>query len=135
MPCGEFMKQKNALWSEGVDMLYLKGNLVLLAILATIAVFFGAQIIAPAIPPKVSAMLDVNKTTVLSFYILLVLFIGLRNLVVLSDYQWYRRRKGGKWERWSLTISCGPIWFHEAEKTPGKRPGCGFCIEKTEDWK
>lgn len=53
--------------------------------------------------------------------------------VFLSGYQWYRRWRGGHWERWYIDHPvCADIWFRNWPH--GKRPGLGRGRPICEEW-
>ena len=44
----------------------------------------------------------------------------------LSRWQWYRRRRGGVWERWWIdTPVAANLWFRNEDWGPDGRPGLG----------
>ena len=44
----------------------------------------------------------------------------------LSRFRWYRRRRGGRWERWFIDTPVGSwLWFRDPCWYPEDRPGLG----------
>lgn len=42
----------------------------------------------------------------------------------LSGFRWYRKMKGGRWEKWFIDFPVGSdIWFHNLDERPGLARG------------
>jgi hypothetical protein len=50
---------------------------------------------------------------------------------LLSNYRWFRKRRGGHWECWTLNIPVGTVW---EQREHGTRPPCGMGTPICEDW-
>lgn len=63
---------------------------------------------------------------------------------LLSDFRWWRRRRGGHWEHWFIgvfTPTMGEQWFHPVQcsrrKSDGRvprEPGLGWMVTRCEDY-
>jgi len=56
----------------------------------------------------------------------IILFIG--NYINLTNYSFFRKLKGGYWERWYIDCIHSDLWFERTYEQIKKRerPGCGF---------
>lgn len=54
----------------------------------------------------------------------------------LDNRQWYRRWRGGHWERWWIDMPVGAdVWIHDNFVRYGSRPGLGRGTPTVEDWR
>lgn len=70
--------------------------------------------------------------------------IGVVGMLVLvmfatpSNWQWYRRLRGGHWERWYVNLPVGTtVWIRRDRcyRKTGTRPGLCEGIPRCEGWK
>lgn len=53
----------------------------------------------------------------------------------LSRFRWYRRWRGGRWQRWWIdTPVASDMWFHNPDWGRDDRPGLGRGIPDEEDY-